>query len=171
MAQLLINVGARSVDAVRSAADRMLADAEYTIEILPTIRRAQLDYAPAVGDVDSNYAALTQGTVCSLRLRPDTPKIAWVLIFAPAFGEKRPAPWTAVAELRDPAYRPLFEMLLEIPGLDFVVASIEETLDLEPHHVDVKSFPWADWHLLRAAVMESRSTEKQWVIRDGPARI
>lgn len=171
MTQVMLEIGSSSLGPVRSAIESALADVAYTIEVLRTENTHGLEYHPVDADLDEVCAELTAGVLSSIRLRSVGADGTWALLYGPTFARDRPRPWTGVVELRHPRYKPLFEQLVGRGDLDFVVVSLEETLDLTAGSMTPSTFPWDDWRLIMAALPNGEGLTREWVIRAGPARV
>jgi hypothetical protein len=168
MTQIMIEIGAKSVDPVRNAIGRSLADASFTTEVLVTAMRDSLEYQETDLTLDEAYERLVQGGVCSLRLRSDSPFVAWALVYSPSFGPQRARPWTGAIELRRATYERIFSELLKVEDLDYVIVSQDETLDLPPD-VGGATFPWNDWRLIRGGFASGVRPNRHWTVKLGPA--
>jgi|SRR5256885_13854566 len=167
----MLEFGSNSLRPVRGAIELALADVAYTIEVLRTENTSGLEYRPVDANLDDVCAELIGGALSSIRFRSDGADVAWALLYGPTFARDRPRPWTGVVELRHSRYQLLFEQLVGRGDLDFVVVSLEETLDLTPGSMTASSFPWDDWRLIRAALPSGPGLRREWVIRPGPARV
>lgn len=165
----MLEFGAPTLEPVRGTLATALADVGYTVEVLPVQYTTSLEYHQAETNLEQVYANAIGGEISSVRFRSEGTHLTWALLFAPSFGPDRARPWTGVVELRHADYRPLFDELLEEKGLDFLIVSQEETLDLEPDSLDPSTFPWNDPRIIAAAVRKSSGAAREWLVRSGPA--
>lgn len=169
MTQIMLEVGSTRLVPVKSAIESALADIGYTVEVLKKATTTDLEYQRAEADLETTWSQLANGELTSVRLRSDGAEIAWALLFAPTFGPDRARPWTGVIELRHSGWQPVFDRIVSLGEVDFVVVSLEETLDLVPTAISPASFPWSDARLIKAAIATHRGPRVQWAVRVGSA--
>ena len=169
MTQIMIEFGSTRLGPVRGAIETALADVGYTIEVLTATKTHDLEYQRVETDLETACGELAKGTLSSVRLRSDGAEVAWALLFGPTFGSDRARPWTGVVEVRHSRWQAIFDRIVSLGEVDFLVVSLEETLDLAAGAISAGRFPWNDARLIKAALPTNPGPRREWVMRGGPA--
>lgn len=170
MPQIMIELGADTISPLAEALEGLWCWASMSIEVLPRMDADRIEYRSANGSPREAFRSLDTGDLASIRLRPKDPPIRWAIVYAPGFDRHAPTKWTAAVELNSWSYEAIFDELVSRECLRFVVVTMEETLDLEPHHLTEEGFPWQAPSLMRAAI-RGREAGSGFLIRFGPAAL
>ena len=166
MPHVMIETGSVDLGTILQAVRTATAGNEFSIERLPAERTHELEYEPAVISWQELERELASGQSSSIRVTCKSPALNWVLVYAPLFDDEGLPWWSTVIELRSSEYAGVFNSVKALPGILYVVASSEDTLDLDAESITIARFPWDDDRLIRAAVRE-KATDA-WVERSGP---
>lgn len=170
MPQIMIELGADTISPLAEALERLWCSASMSIEVLPRLDADRIEYTEANDSPHEAFRSLDTGDLASIRIRPMDPPIRWAIVFAPGFDRHAPTKWTAAVELNSWSYEAMFDELVSRQGLRFVAVTLEETLDLEPHHLTEEGFPWQAPNLMRAAI-RGEEASSGFLIRSGPAAL
>jgi hypothetical protein len=110
---------------------------------------------------------ISSGDVTAFAISPRAAAIRYVLALRPFFEGEALSLYTGTIEYTGRNYAPIWETLLQTPGLKFVCVGYEEGVQLRDDRLSVETFPWKDWPLVIGA-LRSNPDSKSWVIREGP---
>ena len=162
--QLVYEFGAKEVDPVIDAIHRAVADTPYSVKCLPNDSDT---YSPTDDSLASLAVKLRRGEIASFSLHPDTGLVRYALAICPFFDGQPRSIFLGTIEYLGNDYKPLWNLVLSVPGLSFACLGFEEGVEIEDDKLSVESFPWNQWPLVIGALRDP-SGSQPWVIRQGP---
>jgi hypothetical protein len=169
MAQIVISFGSDDLGSVAAAVKLSIAESEYTVSETTARRVMEMEFTPTGDNLDSITERLYSGELTSACLNLAIPEpIDFIHIFAPNFCGSSLSLWQGVIEYRALAFESLFHRLLEINGLQYVCAGMEEGPELEDRHMSLTTFPFGDWPMIVSAFRRDENPEAGWEQRPGP---
>jgi len=159
----VLNFGSRHLEATMAALLATWGDRDFRILVLTPERCDTLDYSDFNGGLEKAELSLKAGKLASFQLEEIVSgrRMLFAGVYCPNFCGEILSEWTGVVEGFKALPQETFEGLLKIPGLNFVILSRDEPLDLNQELLESSSFPWDDWRLISAAV---RNAEGHWQI-------
>ena len=169
MASNMIEAGSVGLDPVLRAAQTVIDNKPVSVESLPHEKAHDLEYERRPLDFVEIENELTTGAATSVRFISSSPDLKWVIIFAPEFDGSGPPWWMLVVDLGTANYEKMFSQLSEDQDILHVIASMEDTLDIDKTSYSPEKFPWDDPKLLRATFRPSGRNSTNRVDKLGPA--
>jgi hypothetical protein len=163
--QLVFEFGSRELDPILEAIQHTIGEAEYAMCCLPTDSEAARQTTDTLAEAASKLRA---GIIRAFTQFPQNEVIRYVLVTRPFFDGQQRSLFLGTIEHIGNDYRPLWNMLLEVPGLSVVCVGFEEGLELEDKVLSVESFPWNEWPLVIGALRLDQTGVGPWEIREGP---
>jgi hypothetical protein len=140
--------------------------ANWWIGVLPTEDATSLDYRDSNDPLPALVTRLESGELASIHMRYEGPSQLLIGIYRPNFCSEAPDLWRCIVEGSPDDATRLYAACRGGDGMAFVALSVDEAPEFSATQVSVDTFPWDDWHLVRAAV---RATDDHWEERDGRA--
>jgi hypothetical protein len=89
------------------------------------------------------------------------------LVLAPFFDGSRLSVYRGIIEYTEIEFEPIWNLLLETPGLTYACLGFEEGVELEDSQLTLDTFPWRQAPLVIGALRDPADPTK-WIIREGP---
>lgn len=167
--QIIIEIGASTLNVVVDAVSSVIDNHSYRIEVLTQPNTETLTYKPSNDSIQSAAKKMHRNTISSFIVFSSRRDIAWCMINIPHFCGEPIALWHGSIEYKELEFEGLFYNLLEFNRLSYVVVSMEERLDLKDKDLSKTSFPWNHERLIVGAVKDEEGNRHDWVIKEGPA--
>jgi len=100
-------------------------------------------------------------------LHPRSGLVRYALAICPFFDGQPRSIFLETIEYLGKGYKPLWNLVLSVPGLSCACVGFEEGVEIEDDKLSVESFPWNQWPLVIGALRDP-SGWQPWVIRQGP---
>lgn len=162
--QLVYEFGAKEVDPVIEVIHRALGDTPYAVSCLPNDSDT---YGPTEDSLASAVLRLERGEVASVALDLKAGLIRYGLITCPFFAGQHRSIFLGTIEYLGNEYKPLWNLVLSVPGLSVACLGFEEGVEIEDDKLSVESFPWDQWPLVIGALRDP-SASQSWTIKQGP---
>ena len=166
MPRLVFDFGAKRMDPVIQALQKLLAHSRQTIF-------GRLQNEPSYENLEDSLVAvasrLGDGDLASLVVIPEIEDIRYAFVNCPKFECHPRSTWIGTVEYVGTNYKKLWDDLLTFTGLRFVSVGFEKGLDLDDQSLGADSFPWNNPSLVLAAVRTGGEALEAWRIERGPA--
>lgn len=163
--QLVYEFGATEVDPVVDVIRRALGVTRYSVYIQPTETDG---YSLTHDSLATVATTLRDGQIASFSLHPDASDlIRYSLVTCPGFDGQPLSLYLGTIEYTGDDYKPLWELILNVPTLAVACIGFEEGVEIEDSMLSAETFPWDQWPLVIGAVRES-SCAQPWIIKQGP---
>lgn len=151
----MLEVAARTPDAVTSIACDLGEDRRHSIAVLAPDAEEKLLYASPESGMEDVLRAFAEGALRSVRIDFQAGDVDRLLLFAPNFCGSASSRWCLVVEQSRGDPLRTFKLAGRKPGLHFVALTADETMDDLPLQVDAETFPWDHPDLAIGAVYEA----------------
>jgi hypothetical protein len=151
---LVFQIGATNGNAILAAARVLVGHSPVDLEGLRREFVSELLYEGVNSDLGVLLDEFRAGSFASINIKPVLGPFSWLLLFEPNFDSDSEPWWSLVAEYDGDQALELAEQVRRVRGLDFIVLSIEDSLDDMPIPLTPLSFPWNDYRLVVAGVAE-----------------
>lgn len=163
MSQYILEFGA---DSLRIVGDALLAlvGGTYRIE-LGTSDEQGPEFNQPNETVEATLAALENGSIASVVLRPQASPVRYGLLLAPSIFVGDSLMWRGTVEFDDSAWRPYWSQLIAHDELNYACLCLEEGIAPTTSQTTPQTFPWTESRLVVAAV---HNVDGSWLIRENP---
>jgi hypothetical protein len=162
----ILEVATKSLDSIESSICSVLNELPTEVQVLPPDAEFSLQYVPTEMALAQVVKQLGEGAWRSLRILPSSGIIPWAIVYAPHFAGSNRSWWSFVFEQKGGDPIETWNRLISAPNLHFAALSLEDSLDDELIGSTVNSFPWGDYRLAIAGLVDDKG---DLVIRRGPA--
>jgi hypothetical protein len=162
----VLEVATKSLDSIASSICSFFGELSTEIQVLPPDAEFSLQYVPTEIAIAEVVKKLGEGAWRSLRILPSSGIIPWAIVYAPHFAGSDRSWWSFVFEQRGGNPIETWNRLISVPDLHFAALSLEDSLDDELIGSTVSAFPWGDYRLAIAGVVDDKG---DLVVQRGPA--
>ncbi len=162
--QLVFEFGSKHLSPIIEAVRRAIGSLSYKIQCLP---KGSDTNEPTNDSLESAAVKLEMGDISAFTARPQGGTIRYALVLSPFFEGERLSLYMGTIEYTGEKYEPIWDLLLDTPGLTVACLGYDEGLELNDGRLTVETFPWKDWPLVIGALRDS-SDSRSWIIHEGP---